>query len=608
MTAAPADDLASIRALAVAGQLDEALDAVGRLRATGAAGPDLGRLEARICIVKSSGQRPDAAEAYLRRATDADPESLAAWSDLAAILILLRREDEAETCIRRALALAPDFQPAHANLGNILRKAGRREEAKAAFAAAGDEAIGMRIGATLTLSAITESEAHIAEERESFALGLDQLRDDPRPMQYRGEALQLPWFYLAYHGRNDRDLLVRVGETLAAKVEGLAYVAPHVARWRGPAGRRIRIGLLSSYFRDHSVGRMFEALIRDLDRSRFEVVLIHAPHSLRDAITARIESVVDVVLNLSGDLQRQQADVEAVAADILLYTDIGMAAGTYFLAHARLAPVQAVVGGHPDTTGLATIDYYISSDTLEPVGAEDHYVERLVRLVQNPVVLDPREALAELPTREEVGLPATGRIYGCPHTLFKFHPQFDEVLAGIAAADPEGWIVVPAAEHTAWTRSLQARMQRRHPQMAERVVWMPRVSRNAFLAQLSHHDVVVDPLHFGCGNTLYMALERGVPVVTTPGAFARGRVVLASYRHMGLGDELVASDPDQLAALAVEIASDPSRRRVLGAQLREAAMTAMFSDANAGGSLVAFLEAAVEAAASGVHLPSGWRI
>ena len=50
------------------------------------------------------------------------------------------------------------------------------------------------------------------------------------------------------------------------------------------------------------------------------------------------------------------------------------------LAAQRLAPVQCNSLGHPETSGLPTIDYFLSSDLMEPLDAARHYTERLVRL------------------------------------------------------------------------------------------------------------------------------------------------------------------------------------------------------------------------------------
>ena len=50
------------------------------------------------------------------------------------------------------------------------------------------------------------------------------------------------------------------------------------------------------------------------------------------------------------------------------------------LAAQRLAPVQCVAWGQPETTGMPTLDYFLSSDLMEPPDGAAHYTESLVRL------------------------------------------------------------------------------------------------------------------------------------------------------------------------------------------------------------------------------------
>ena len=71
--------------------------------------------------------------------------------------------------------------------------------------------------------------------------------------------------------------------------------------------------------------------------------------------------------------------IEEQKLNILIYCDIGMAPDTYFLSYSRLAPIQCNTWGHSDTSGIDTIDYYLSSvyyekDINHP---EDNYSENL---------------------------------------------------------------------------------------------------------------------------------------------------------------------------------------------------------------------------------------
>jgi predicted O-linked N-acetylglucosamine transferase (SPINDLY family) len=96
-------------------------------------------------------------------------------------------------------------------------------------------------------------------------------------------------------------------------------------------------------------------------------------------------------------------------------------------------------------------------------------------------------------------------------------------------------------------------------------------------------------------------------VVTWPGRFARGRIVAAAYRQMGVEDAPVVKRLEDYADLAVALANDRGRLQGLRDHLRERADDALFRDTQALAGFEAFLEAAVAAAGRGEHLPKGWK-
>ncbi len=167
-----------------------------------------------------------------------------------------------------------------------------------------------------------------------------------------------------------------------------------------------------------------------------------------------------------------------------------------------MAPVQCVTWGHPDTPGSPAIDYFISSELLETAEADGHYTERLVRLPNLGVYYERPQLTEPARQREFFGLDPARHVYLCPQTLFKFHPEFDAVLAEILKRDPEGDLVVLEGRAPNWTRRLQQRWKQTLPDGERRV---------QFLAAQPHADVMLDPLHFGGGNTSYEALASLLP-------------------------------------------------------------------------------------------------
>jgi protein O-GlcNAc transferase len=150
-------------------------------------------------------------------------------------------------------------------------------------------------------------------------------------------------------------------------------------------------------------------------------------------------------------------------------------------------------------------------------------------------------------------------VYGCPQSPFKFHPDFDEVLAGVLRGDPAGVALVIDAKYPQWRRLLEERWSRTMPDVAGRIRFAPRLPRSDFLELLAACDVVLDPFPFGGGHTSYESLSLGLPVVTLPSALLRGRLTYAMYRQMGY-DGLIAGDPMGYIRLALELGGNPERR------------------------------------------------
>jgi predicted O-linked N-acetylglucosamine transferase (SPINDLY family) len=254
--------------------------------------------------------------------------------------------------------------------------------------------------------------------------------------------------------------------------------------------------------------------------------------------------------------------------DVLIYADIGMDALSYCLAHSRLAPVQCATWGHPVTTGIPTVDYYLSSDVAEPPDAASHYTEQLIRLdgVQTsyrfPAVPD------RVRDRAALGLPAEGTLYICPQSLFKLHPSMDEPLAAILRGDPKGRLVIFHGVDDFAVDALSARWRRAFGEAMDRVSILPRMPFEGFMEVLCSADVLLDSFPFGGGNTSFQGFAAGVPIVTLPGDYLRGRGALAHYRLMGI-EGCVASSADEYAAIALHLGTDKPYRDNIAAQIRD---------------------------------------
>jgi predicted O-linked N-acetylglucosamine transferase (SPINDLY family) len=487
------------------------------------------------------------------------PSLMARLADLA-----YQRGDlaQAEHWCRRLLEIEPDHRDALLLLA-VARESSDLEDARAYMdryiARQGDAAAHLR--RALMLPTILQSEEEIERVRQRLDEDLEEVLARRWPAVHHPEyEIGSTAFALAYHGRNDRALLSKLGRACRAVYPARTELP---ATPRG-AGRRLRVGFVSKYFYSHSIARTHSGFIADLPRERFEVfVFAIAPR--QDDWAAKIRLSAEHYVALPLALDQARAAIEAAALDVLFYPDIGMDAHTYFLAFWRLAALQLVSWGHPVTTGIDTIDYFVSAEGLEAAGSEDQYSEPLLRLPQYFMPRYQRPVLAA-PARAAPGASEGMRRYCCLQNLFKLHPEFDAALKGILEADARAEIVLLESSPRNAMDQLRSRFERTLGGLAGRVRFVPRMAQQDYQSFVAGADVVLDPFHFGGANSSCEPLAFGVPVVTLPAFQLRGRFTLAMYRELEIED-CVAGSPQQYVDIALRLGREPAYREELSRRM-----------------------------------------
>lgn len=558
---------------------------------------DRARVRAHLGLARIFDGRGDlaVAEAGYRQVLRLEPGNATANARLGQILAMSRVE-EAEGPLRAALAANPgDVATAH-HLAYVLRRLNRVEEARGVARALLDRRphdLQASLMLNLALAPVPSSAADIAQARQAFAQGLAALEADAARFAHDpAQVLGLHWenFTLAYHGEDDRPLQEGYGRfvtgLLARAAPGLAARRP--IRNRAP-GERLRVGFLSSFLYDCTIGKYFGSWITGLDPARFEVIAYHTGHA-RDGLT---DSIARSGVRLRHAFEPAAAVARRVlddGLDVLVFPDVGMETTANLLAAMRLAPVQCAGWGHPVTTGLPTIDCFLTCGEMEPEGAQAHYSERLIRLPGIGVRYDRPAAPAPV-ARAELGLPATGHLYLCPQSAFKIHPDNDALLAEVLAADPRGQLIFLEDFDRPLTACLRERLGRAFAARGvdpARARFLPRVGHADYLRLNAACDAMLDTLRWSGGNTSLDAIAAGLPLVTLPGRLMRGRQSLGMLKILGLGD-LVAHDEADYVRLAVRLATDREWRSEVVRRM-EAASPRLFGQAGPVDALAGFLE------------------
>ncbi|MBM3484647.1 MAG: tetratricopeptide repeat protein, partial [Alphaproteobacteria bacterium] len=504
--------------------------------------------------------RTDEAESAFRRALALKPGHADANNGLAT---LLRARGEASTAItlyQRAIETEPHHLRALDNLGDALHGAGGLDDARSMYRRADEvsPSFGRRLKAGLLLPRVYASLEEMNTQRARFFEALTQLeRWRDRIVDPLAEINQLP-FALAGQGENDRVGFERIANLVRPSVP--EWVTP---RTKAPRGKTRRVGYVLPHAAISERGASLTGVLPALAARGIEIIALD-PNSA-GAAPSIILGAARIV-----KLPRHLAAARHAIADLhlgaLIHGEIGRDPLGYFLAFSRLAPAQLNLGGIGVTSGLRTIDHYISDRFTDDEAAQEEYTERLIRLDGFARLWSRPAAVFEARGRAALGLPPSGALYVCPVRPSRLHPAFDRCLAGILERDRDGHVVLledPLApcdvEH------LRARFQETLGRDAARVLF---IVPSRLDAVLPHATVVLDAMPSGGIGALIDAFASHVPIVTWAGPVSRARRGRALYRALGV-DGPVARDATSYVDQALALAGEPARRAALVEAIRE---------------------------------------
>jgi protein O-GlcNAc transferase len=235
------------------------------------------------------------------------------------------------------------------------------------------------------------------------------------------------------------------------------------------------------------------------------------------------------------------------------------------LAAQRLAPVQCNSWGHPETSGLPTIDYFLSSDMMEPAVAAEHYTERLVRLPNLSIYYEPTALSPVRMTRGELGMRPDAVVFWSGQSLYKYLPHHDFIFAEIAKLVGNcQFVFIKYAKETAvvdlFRRRLDSAFSDWGLTASDHCLFIDSLSADRYVAAMGNCDIVLDSIGWsGCNSTLE-SLVHDLPVVTLRGSLMRGRHSAAILNRIGVG-ETVADSIDEYVSIATKLATNSEERR-----------------------------------------------
>lgn len=331
---------------------------------------------------------------------------------------------------------------------------------------------------------------------------------------------------------------------------------------------KIRIGYVSGDFHTHSVSYFMESILRYHDHNNFKV-FCYSFGPMNDDTTGRLKSLASRWHDVSKEspawlAERIKGDGIHVLVDLTGHT----ADNRLGVFAARSAPVQVSWLGYPNTTGLDSMDYYITDNACDPVGMTEHlYSEKLWRL---PRVFSCYLPPVEFPAVTLSPFKANGYItFGSFNNFAKVTSEQISLWARILRRVPGSRLYLKSmalgdnsVRHHVLSRFAAEGVD------AERIVMrVVTATPLEHLQEYSKVDIAFDTFPYHGTTTTCEALWMGTPVITLCGETHVSRVGVSLLQTVGC-PELIARTADDYVEKAVELAFDSGRLEYLREELR----------------------------------------
>lgn len=399
--------------------------------------------------------------------------------------------------------------------------------------------------AKIDVPRVCESESEIHETRRAFVNAMREFEDAGYPAADAFDALSIhQTVSLTYQGIDDLEIMREHGRLMVERISKkcLPELTEPIPKRKGG---KLRVGYISPNLNNSNGGRWAIGWLAnhgpDIETYCFLLGWRY------DNVTARFNESADHFFWLTRGVPENARFIKSLDLDVLIFPDIGLHARSTQYSALRMAPVQCTAWGHPDTTGLSTIDYYLSSELMEPSNGQDYYSEQLVLLPRTGLCYPRGSRPPSNLDRAHFGLPENERLIFMAQANMKMLPQHDHLYREICERTGTSLVILESS-----AKGDAVVLKRRLKKAEVPTRWLPYQQPQDYRALMALADVSLDTPMWSGGNTTVQALTAGIPVVTLPGPFMRGRHSLAMLQ-VANAPGLIAKDERDYIDLACDI-------------------------------------------------------
>lgn len=362
-------------------------------------------------------------------------------------------------------------------------------------------------------------------------------------------------YYIAYLDNNNKKVLKQYGDICRRIMKKYDVNSTFEKVY----GRKIKLGIVSAHIRYHSVWNSFlKGIVTQIDKNKIDLYIYYLDNKIDlETILAQNNAIkYESGPKILGDwieiIKNDQPDV-------LFYPEIGMNQKSLQLASIRLAKTQITSWGHPETSGLESIDYYLSSEFFETHFSEEYYVEKLVKLPGVGFYFQPPTLKSDDSNFQNLGLKHNANLILCLGLPNKFQPENDWIYIELCKKIDNIQLVF-MKDGTGGYQVLENRLKlaftNENLNYNNFVVFVPYLSRIGFNALMSIAQIQLDTLFFSSLNTTLQALGNHLPVVTLSGNYLRNNTSSGVLKTIGLTD-LIALDKSDYINIICKLLKNP---------------------------------------------------
>jgi predicted O-linked N-acetylglucosamine transferase (SPINDLY family) len=506
----------------------------------------------------------DSAVASYDKAIELKPDYAKAYSNRGIALKELKQFDAALSSYNKAIAINPDFVEAYSNRGIALQELKQFDAAIASY----DKAIELKPDYDYLLGRRLYLKMHMCDWQE-FESTVSDLST-----KIQSNAKASPCFPLLALPIGLADLRKSAEIWNIDKNPPMSSLGPIIKRSKQ---LKIRIGYYSADFHNHATANLMAELFERHDKAKFELIAFSYGPDTKDEMQVRICQAFDQFINVTTMSDKAIAQLSRklgidIAIDLKgLTTDTRLGIFSY-----KAAPIQVSYLGYPGTLGVDYIDYLIADKTLIPTNSQQHYSEKIVYLPNSYQVNDRQKVIAPTQfTKQELGLPQEAFVFCCFNNNYKITPVvFNTWVRILKAVDASVlWLL---EDNPSSAKNLQKEAVLRGLDLT-RLVFAKRMDLTEHLARHKVADLFLDTLPYNAHTTASDALWAGLPVLTCVGESFASRVAASLLNAIEL-PELVTETQTEYEALAIELATSPTKLKEIKEKLRRNRFTTPLFD------------------------------